>query len=162
MSAKLTEPAPNAQREPSGKATGPPGRLKAFLHPDIVWLMAATIVVRCIGSIMMPVYDDAFISYRYARNLALGHGLSYNLGDHVIGVTSPAFVVIVALLDLLRLPVPGAVLVLNVIADTVLVAITYRFLTAAWGRRAAVLFGLLYAASPIVIRICVGGMESNV
>jgi len=29
------------------------------------------------------VCDDAFISFRFARNLALGHGLRYNLGDGV-------------------------------------------------------------------------------
>lgn len=29
------------------------------------------------------VCDDAWISFRYARNLADGHGLRYNLGDHV-------------------------------------------------------------------------------
>jgi arabinofuranosyltransferase len=34
------------------------------------------------------VCDDAFISFRYARNLAEGHGLVYNLGERVEGYTN--------------------------------------------------------------------------
>ena len=29
------------------------------------------------------VCDDAYISFRFAKNAAQGHGLRYNLGDHV-------------------------------------------------------------------------------
>src|SRR5262249_46303235 len=32
--------------------------------------------------------DDAFISFRYARNLALGRGLVYNVGERVEGYTN--------------------------------------------------------------------------
>ena len=34
--------------------------------------------------------DDAFISFRYARNLVEGHGLVYNPGERVEGYTNPA------------------------------------------------------------------------
>ena len=40
--------------------------------------------------------DDTFIFARYARNLAAGHGLVYNLGDRVEGFTSPAWVAVLA------------------------------------------------------------------
>src|SRR5262245_35309826 len=33
--------------------------------------------------------EDAYITFRYARNLALGNGLVYNPGEKVFGFTSP-------------------------------------------------------------------------
>lgn len=41
--------------------------------------------------------DDAFITFRYARNLALGEGLTYNPGERVEGLSNPAFAAILAL-----------------------------------------------------------------
>ena len=40
--------------------------------------------------------DDAFISFRYARNLATGHGLVYNPGERVEGYTNFLTVVVLA------------------------------------------------------------------
>lgn len=42
--------------------------------------------------------DDAFISFRYARNLADGHGLVYNIGERVEGYSNTLFVLLLALL----------------------------------------------------------------
>jgi hypothetical protein len=36
-------------------------------------------------------YDDPFITYRYARNLAQGNGFIYNPGEKVLSTTSPLF-----------------------------------------------------------------------
>lgn len=43
------------------------------------------------------IVDDAFISCRYARNLAEGHGLVYNVGERVEGYTNFLWTVLVAL-----------------------------------------------------------------
>jgi arabinofuranosyltransferase len=53
-------------------------RAKEILLFLLVWCLYAFLVYR-----FWSVYDDAFISFRYARNLAEGHGLRYNLGSHV-------------------------------------------------------------------------------
>lgn len=42
--------------------------------------------------------DDAMISLRYARNLAEGHGLVFNIGEHVEGYTNPLWTVLLAVL----------------------------------------------------------------
>jgi len=42
-------------------------------------------------------YDDAYITYRYARNLSLGHGLVYNLGQDFLGTTTPLYSLLLAL-----------------------------------------------------------------
>jgi arabinofuranosyltransferase len=48
------------------------------------------------------VIDDAFISLRYARNLAEGHGLVYNGGERVEGYTNFLWTLFLALPHLLR------------------------------------------------------------
>jgi hypothetical protein len=40
--------------------------------------------------------DDAYISYRYARNLVEGHGLVYNTGEYVEGFTNLLWTLLVA------------------------------------------------------------------
>lgn len=52
-------------------------------------------------------YDDPFITYRYARNLAHGLGFVYNPGSRVLSTTTPLFALILAVpaalgVDLLR------------------------------------------------------------
>ncbi len=44
----------------------------------LLWVPYALLVYR-----FWFLSDDAYISFRYARNWAAGHGLRYNLGDHI-------------------------------------------------------------------------------
>jgi hypothetical protein len=41
-------------------------------------------------------YDDPFITYRYAANLAQGQGFVYNAGEHVLSTTTPLFTLLLA------------------------------------------------------------------
>jgi hypothetical protein len=43
--------------------------------------------------------DDAYITYRYARNIASGVGFVYNAGERVLGTTTPAYTLLMALLS---------------------------------------------------------------
>jgi hypothetical protein len=43
-----------------------------------------------------PHIDDAYISYRYARNLAGGNGLVFNIGERVEGITNLGWTLLVA------------------------------------------------------------------
>src|SRR5437588_12706743 len=40
--------------------------------------------------------EDAYITLRYAENLASGNGFVYNLGEHVLGTTTPLFTLLLA------------------------------------------------------------------
>lgn len=44
-------------------------------------------------------YDDPFITYRYAQNLAGGNGFVYNFEERVLSTTTPFFTVVLALLS---------------------------------------------------------------
>lgn len=41
-------------------------------------------------------YDDAYITYRYSRNLVEGHGLVYNVGEYVEGITNLLWALLIA------------------------------------------------------------------
>ena len=58
--------------------------------------------------------DDAFITFRYARNLAQGNGLVFNLGERVEGVTSLSWTLLLAAVETVRLPVEPAAFVFGV------------------------------------------------
>jgi arabinofuranosyltransferase len=58
--------------------------------------------------------DDAFISFRYARNFALGEGLVFNHGERVEGYTDFLWVIeLGALLKLFHVPLPLGSVVLS-------------------------------------------------
>src|SRR3954470_16170863 len=66
-------------------------------------LLAAVISARLAGKAL----DDFFITYRYAWNLAAGHGFTFNPGERVFGTTEPGLGLLLAGLTLLtRLPIP--------------------------------------------------------
>jgi hypothetical protein len=43
------------------------------------------------------VEEDAFITFRYAKQIAIGNGFVYNIGEHVYGTTTPLFTILLAL-----------------------------------------------------------------
>jgi hypothetical protein len=45
--------------------------------------------------------DDAYITFRYALNLANGHGLAFNPGEHVEGFSNPLWTLLLASLHIL-------------------------------------------------------------
>ena len=62
-------------------------------------------IARLKGGLGFPL-DDSWIHLQFARNLAHGAGLSYNLGDFVTGSTAPLWTALLAVL----VPLPGSVL----------------------------------------------------
>ncbi len=119
--------------------------------------LAALMPIVALAGLIWPSWlsDDAFISFRYAQNLALGHGLVYNVGERVEGYTNFLWTVLAA--GVLRL---GGDLVLwshasGVLLGLLIVVGTYRLAAALvdppWALVAALLTGtsqslLLYTA----------------
>jgi len=126
----------------------------------LVVLVGAFIAARIVALSTYPVYDDAYITYRYSQNLANGDGLVYNLDETVLGTTTPLFSILLAGLHAVGLSLPTIVPLLNVALDAALCVLVIR-----WVLRnepiAALLFVAAYAVSPIAGRITAGGMEAN-
>ncbi|MFP6641670.1 MAG: hypothetical protein VCC04_15605 [Myxococcota bacterium] len=66
-------------------------------------------------------YDDAYITYRYARNLAMGHGFVYNLGQDFLGTTTPLLTLLLAGASaLLPIPLAGGLISLTSLLGAIL------------------------------------------
>lgn len=76
------------------------GLLLAYLAP-----VALLAVLRV--SLWVPTWDDAYISFKTAENLSSGHGMVFNIGEPLYAVTTPLWVILLALV---RLAVPDVVL----------------------------------------------------
>jgi hypothetical protein len=66
--------------------------------------------------------DDAYITYRYARNIATGVGFVYNAGERVLGTTTPAYTLLMAGLSRLSgySDYPRLSLITNTLIDTLI------------------------------------------
>jgi hypothetical protein len=53
-------------------------------------------------------FDDPFITYRYAENIAAGRGFVYNEGEQILSTTAPLYAVLLAVARLTGLEVPLA------------------------------------------------------
>ncbi len=57
----------------------------ARIYTSLSWLILVLPILLAFTSVAIQnwnrVYDDAFISYRYAQNLAMGHGITWNPGQ---------------------------------------------------------------------------------
>jgi hypothetical protein len=107
--------------------------------------------------------DDAYITFRYARNLADGLGLVYNAGEWVLGTTAPLWALLLGTgyrLGLTDLPwVATGISAACDAASAVLLVVLARRL--GWPALGAALVGVAWALNPMSIGFATGGMETS-
>ncbi|MGH7174936.1 MAG: hypothetical protein ACREGR_01085, partial [Minisyncoccia bacterium] len=92
--------------------------------------------------------DDQFITYRYIDNIAAGNGFVYNLGEHVLGATTPLFTLVGALLKFIfpHVATPTLVAAANIIflslAAVFFYALSRRFMSEWLAAAATLVFAL--------------------
>ncbi len=136
---------------------GPENRIA----PAELLIAVVLIATRLLAWSTLPIYDDAFITFRYARNLAEGIGFFYNAGEAVLGTTTPAYGVILSPLYALGLPMPESAILLNILFDLGTLLLVLRTFRGSITTEGGMIFGMLFAVSPIMARVCVGGMEMS-
>ena len=128
---------------------------------ELALLLAAVVICRVCALRAVPLYDDAFITYRYARNLAEGAGLVFNPGEAwepVLGTTTPAYSVLLALCGKLGADIIAASLSINILCE---VGSAWLIARGFGLRRATSAVALLaFALLPHLVRIGMGGMEA--
>lgn len=115
------------------------------------------------------IIDDAYITFRYAQNLANGAGLVYNPGEMVLGTTTPLYAALLAGLSrLLQMDdLPHLAWVLNALFDVVGVALLLWIGKRLTGkdRRPVSPIGLgaalLWAVAPFSVTFAIGGLETS-
>lgn len=101
--------------------------LVAHRHEIVAWLFVAAAVVAFLWDAPYAHIDDAYIGYRYARNLAHGNGLVFNLGERVEGFTSLAWVLLVAGGMKLGFDAPVVSRALGMVSGSVLLVLSYVY-----------------------------------
>jgi MFS family permease len=109
--------------------------------------------------------DDAFITFRYSRNIVEGQGFVYNPGERVLGTTTPLFTLLMAAISAVtgQQDYQWYAIAVSALADAATAALLFllaRRLTDSDG--AGALLGALWAISPMSVTFAVGGMETSV
>ncbi len=154
---------------PGSEAAGPPASAwpawsdwrrvsEPFLIPLLLLLAA-----RGVMWVILPnAAEDAYITFRYAKNLAIGNGLLYNPGERVMGFSSPLWTVWSALgWRISGHPVEWA-RAWSVAADVVTLLMGAALLRRHCGRAAAWCFAWFFAGWPFFAAVAVSGMETSV
>ena len=105
--------------------------------------------------------DDAFITYRYARNIADGEGFVYNPGERVQGTSTPLFTLLLAgsagIVGSDHIPTASRIIAF--IADVISLGILWRLLSAVSGPARFVTCAL-FAMYPKIVLVSISGMET--
>ncbi len=129
----------------------------------IVGVMLLVLVARALPG--PRTIDDAFITFRYSRNILEGQGFVYNPGTRVLGTTTPLFTLVMAAVGGLMggQDFPWYAIAVSALADAGTAALLFllaRRLTC--NRWMGALLGALWAVSPMSVTFAVGGMETSV
>ncbi|NPV56396.1 MAG: hypothetical protein HPY76_06980 [Anaerolineae bacterium] len=132
------------------------------------WLLPVLLVALALVARLLPgarTIDDAYITFRYARNLLAGLGFVYNPGEAVLGTTTPLYTLLMAGLGALSggadAPFPLLALGFNALADAGTCLLLWWL-----GRRlgsplAGMGAGLLWVLAPYSVTFAIGGMETS-
>ncbi len=107
------------------------------------------------------VREDAYITMRYAQHLASGKGFTFNVGDRVLGTTTPLFTVLLAALNRAGLSTDTAAVAVGVAADVVVVWLVWLLGRKLVGQTGGLLAGLCYALATPTVAYAVSGMETS-
>ncbi|MEB2289101.1 MAG: hypothetical protein OZ934_13425 [Anaerolineae bacterium] len=126
------------------------------------------IILLTVGARLLPgprTVDDAFITFRYSRNIVEGHGFVYNPGVRTLGTTTPLFTLLMAGAGWITGSddYPWFALIANTAADAlsaVLLALLVRRLGG--GAVPGAIVGVLWAIAPTSVTFAIGGMETSV
>jgi hypothetical protein len=132
-----------------------------FKNKEYYIYFIITIIVRALSSIPITYFDDAFITFRYARNFAEGLGFVYNPGEQVLGVTGPLWGLVITPFFLISNNAEFLVLIFNIFIESAIVLITAKYIFGKQNTIPFLFFLLFYLLSPITARINIGSMEMN-
>lgn len=104
--------------------------------------------------------EDFLITLRYAENLAGGNGLVYNLGERVLGTTTPLYTLFLAGLTMFSLPATALGKGCGIAADALLCVVVFRWLSERGYRSVGLIAAGFIAVNPIMIRWAISGMET--
>ena len=104
--------------------------------------------------------DDAYITFRYAENIAAGHGFVYNQGEHVLGSTTPLFCLLLAFFRILGVRIFLAADIINLVSAGLSAMLVYAIVRDCKGWGVALMSAFLFALFPHFWMNLATGMET--
>ena len=135
--------------------------LKKALAPnaDLLFLVFLTVLTLAIGlSLDSSSVDDAYITYRYARNIAEGKSFVYNASEAVLGTTTPLYTLLLATIGFFYRDFPLISHVIGVVSWAFCVILAYFIGRTLNQRKAGLASASLIATNPLLASIL--GMET--
>lgn len=126
----------------------------------LIILCLIYLVCRVILSNSVYIFDDAFITFRYAENFINGYGLIYNLNENFLGVSTPLYLVFCSLLTFLNINLPSYMFIFNSLFEICSILIIIKLFSIKLERDIFFIF-LVIICSPYILRVTLGGMEAN-
>lgn len=105
-------------------------------------------------------FDDAYISYRYARNIAQGRGFVYNLGEPVLGTTTALYTLLLAGMSVIWQDIPTLSHVIGIVAWLLCIPTIYGIVRTDGHELAALISASLIATNALFLNVL--GMETTV
>lgn len=136
--------------------------------PRVLWIVLLSVMALAIVARLIPsprTIDDAFITFRYSRNIVDGSGFVYNPGTRTLGTTTPLYTLLMASIGALTGSgaYPWFALIVNALADAATAALLGWLAFRLTGRLVlAAVLGVLWSISPMSVTFAVGGMETSV
>lgn len=136
-----------------------------FLSKPWVVFLSLAVGVLIVQGLRSPLsFDDAYITFRYARNISRGIGFVYNPGQRVLGTTTPLYTIVLALISFLFSPdiLPQGSQVISVIADIISAWLIFRLSKSILKEKSlAFASSLIYIFQPFRTSVALGGMETS-
>ncbi len=134
------------------------------INPWVIFAFFLICVVVIQGTQSPQSFDDAYITFRYARNISNGLGFVYNHGEKVLGTTTPLFTLLLSLIALISQPefLPRASFLISILADTLNIWLIFRLTNSLFKDRGiAALTSLVFLLQPFRLNVASGGMETS-
>lgn len=129
-------------------------------YRGLPYFLAVAISVAYRAILPATILDDAYITMRVARNISLGNGAVFNLGQRVYAITNPLWTLLNALPRTLGLDSVAIIWVLGALSEillaVIIVRLTYSLVKSRW---AGVLAVAIFFANPVFLISSHGGME---
>lgn len=140
------------------------GNLNRFLP----WLCLAICLFAFIVRILPGprTIDDAYITFRYARNLLSGSGFVFNTHEQVLGTTTPLYTLILvmagAAFNNWNVSFPLLAMIINALADGLVCYFLFQLGQKFGSPRVAVGVSLVWAIAPYSVTFAIGGLETSI
>lgn len=107
------------------------------------------------------VWEDALITLRYVKNIIAGNGFVYNLGEHVLGTTTPGFAVILSTFGSMGIEPLLTARIISLLSDAITCYLLVKLGIAIKKPNIGIIAALLLALWPTNITYAVSGMETS-